>query len=379
MNNFSIDLLHGLVELLVAAAATYTLLRLLEPLAIRFGLLDHPHGRKDHAASTPSIGGIAMFAGMLVAAVAMHDWTPHNRYFMAGAAILVVIGVLDDLRDIRWWIRIVAQCVAVWVMTLGGTTAQDIGRIVGMRSTGLGVLSMPFTIFVTVGLINAINMIDGVDGLAGSIMLASMCMLGSAAIYSGNFALFIWTAIFAGAIIGFLLMNMRFPWQARARVFMGNAGSALLGFAVAWTSIRLTQNPGHPVTPVLGPWLIATPVIDCLALIAHRLAHGRSPFYADRDHMHHLMLDAGFRPAQLVLTLVAINFLLGLMAAIGLLANVPLLGLVLVYVGICIGYFWLTLKRERAVAMFAVLGRFLNRLGLKHAGDAAEPLPAEKN
>jgi UDP-GlcNAc:undecaprenyl-phosphate GlcNAc-1-phosphate transferase len=190
-------------------------------------------------------------------------------------------------------------------------------------------------------------------------------MLWSASVYCGNAGLAEQLLIAAGAVSGFLLMNMRFPWQPRARVFMGNAGSAFLGFIIAWASFRLTQNVWHPVTPILAPWLLATPLIDCVTLIARRLMRRQSPFRADREHMHHLMLDAGFTPTQLTVVLTSINLLLGLGAAIALKLKVPQPFLVLAFIALCVWYFWLTARRERAVAAFARLGRLLVRLRLK--------------
>jgi UDP-GlcNAc:undecaprenyl-phosphate/decaprenyl-phosphate GlcNAc-1-phosphate transferase len=359
------SVLHAIVGFAAAAAATFAVLWLLQPVAKQFGLLDRPEGRKDHAAPTPSTGGLAMLLGIFLTFALLNQWTLESTCFIAAATLLVGIGILDDLHDLRWWVRVIAQCAAVSVMIYGGLRVERIGQIVGLPSTGLGEWSIPFTMFATVGVINAINMTDGVDGLAGGIVLAALCMLEAAAVHSGNAILANKLVVFAGAVFGFLLMNMRFPWQPRARVFMGNAGSALLGFTIAWASFSLTQDYGHPVSPVLPPWLVATPVIDCVSLIAHRLAHGQSPFRADREHMHHLMLDAGFTPTQVTIALIGTNLLLGLLAAIALLEKVPQPLLVLVYIGICVGYFWLTLRRERAVAAFAFVRRLLAGLNLK--------------
>ena len=124
-------------------------------------------------------------------------------------------------------------------------------------------------------------------------------------------------------------------------------------------SFRLTQNDNHPVTPILAPWLVATPLIDCVSLIGRRLLRGQSPFRADREHMHHLMLDAGFTPNQLALTLMAINLALGASAAVALRLHVQQWVLVAVFVGLCFGYFALTLRREHAVAALKKLHRLL--------------------
>ncbi len=356
---------QAIFELPVAVLTTFVILWALQKVAPRIGLIDHPLGRKDHEEPTPSTGGIAMLLGIALTSAMFGQWTPQWMYFLAAGALLILIGVLDDLYDLKWWVRVIAQCAAVLVMVYGGLRVEHVGQIVGMKSTGLGSWSVPFTMFATVGVINAINMSDGVDGLAGGIVLATLCMLEAAALHSGNIVLAERLAVFAGAVFSFLLLNMRLPWQHRARVFMGNAGSALLGFTIAWASFSLTQDRAHPVTPVLAPWLVATPVIDCLSLILRRVMRGQSPFRADRDHMHHLMLDAGFTPTQLTLTLVGINLSLGLFAALARVAQVPQTLLVLAFVGLLLGYFWLTWKRERGVAAFAALNRSLTRLHLK--------------
>lgn len=342
-----------------AAMMTFAAIRLLQPAARRFGLLDYPAGRKDHAQPTPTTGGLAILIGIVLAMTLANHWTTFRIGFCAAGALLVIVGVLDDLYDLRWWLRILVQCLAVWIIYLSGVAAEHVGQMFGAKTTGLGAWQLPFTMFATAGVINAINMADGVDGLAGGIVLATFCMFDAAAVYSGNYTLAEQLAGFAGAVLGFWMLNMRFPWQPRARVFMGNAGSALLGFAIAWASFRLTQNGSHPVTPILAPWLVATPLMDCVVLIGRRLLHGQSPFRADRNHMHHLMLDAGFGPAQVSLTLIAINLLLGGAASVALKAKLPQPALVLIYVAMCFAYFWLTARRERAVAFFALLRRWL--------------------
>jgi len=123
--------------------------------------------------------------------------------------------------------------------------------------------------------------------------------------------------------------------------------------ATAWASFRITQNQAHPVTPILAPWLVATPLIDCVSLIGRRLLNGQSPFRADRNHMHHLMLDAGFSPSQVTVTLVATNLMFGLLASIALKAHLPDPALVAIFICLCFGYFYLTARRERALTFFA--------------------------
>lgn len=167
--------------------------------------------------------------------------------------------------------------------------------------------------------------------------------------------------------------NFPMPRRPRARVFLGNAGSAFLGFSIAWIVFRLTQNAGHPVNPVLALWLIPVPVIDCLVLIVRRFRHGRSPFAADRNHVHHLMRDAGFSTVQLVLTLAGFSLLGGLLVGQAMRLDVPNPLLMGLFVAAWAGWCALTLRRRRACAMFAALHRALSA-GWEWTRPANEPV-----
>jgi UDP-GlcNAc:undecaprenyl-phosphate GlcNAc-1-phosphate transferase len=195
-------------------------------------------------------------------------------------------------------------------------------------------------------------MADGLDGLAAGQALVSLLLFLCFALYAGNIAMAERLLAVAAAVVGFLVWNMRFPWQRSAKVFLGDAGSMLLGFVIAWTAVRLSQNPAHPVSPVLGPWTIALPLIDCVSLIFRRMRHGRSPFSADRDHLHHLLLDAGYRPAGIAWGLMAMSALMGFSAAVALKAGVSRPLLVLIFLFLIAVHYLLTDDRERAVAFF---------------------------
>jgi UDP-GlcNAc:undecaprenyl-phosphate GlcNAc-1-phosphate transferase len=193
-------------------------------------------------------------------------------------------------------------------------------------------------------------------------MLTALIMVLVAAGYSGNDMLAERTMVLVGALIGFLLFNFRFPGRRRALAFMGNSGSALLGLVVAWACFRLTQNEGHPVSPVLALWLAPVPVVDCLVLIVRRLMAGRSPFSADHDHIHHILRDAGFGPMSTALGLAVFTGLCGLVIGQCLRWNVAEPLLLAAYGVLLLFWFGLTTKRARAVAFFRVArfwGRFL--------------------
>lgn len=350
------SLMHGLDLAgagLAFALTTLTLL-LLQPLAARLNLLDHPDdGRKDHAHPTPVTGGIAILVGCLVGFFGMQASTSTVQAFGAAAVLLVVVGIYDDLYDLRWYWRILAQAVAALLMIYwGGVRVEQIGPTLGLGPMSLGWLSVPFTVFATIGLINAMNMIDGADGLAGSLGLAALVMLAAASVYAGNAVLAARLSVLCGALAAFLAWNVRLPWRPRARVFLGNAGSALLGLVIAWVAFRLTQNPGHPVNPVLALWLLPIPVMDCLVLIARRLQEGRSPFSAGRDHIHHFMQDAGFGPTRAAMLLTLFSVLCGLLVGQAMRMDVPNPLLLAAFVLLCVGWYLLTRKPARAVALF---------------------------
>ncbi len=300
-----------------SAVAAFVLAALLpwwlEPAARRLDLMDYPKGRKDHERPTPVTGGLAMAIASVLAYWAAPNLTPSIQAFCIAAVLLVAVGLWDDKHDLRWYWRILAQVLAALVVIFwGGVRVEQLGPLFGLGQTSLGFLSVPFTVFATVGIINAMNMIDGADGLAGMLGLAALAMLCAASVYAGNLVLAERVAVLCGALAGFLVWNLRFPWRPRARVFMGNAGSGFLGLVIAWVSFRLTQNDGHPVNPVLALWLLPIPVMDTLVLIVRRLQEGRSPFAAGRDHIHHMMQDAGFGPTRAAFWLTVFSLACGL-------------------------------------------------------------------
>ncbi len=366
-----------LLALVLAGLAAWAAIWALQPFAARLGLLDHPHSdRKHHVQPTPVTGGPGMLLALVVLFACLPiPITPGVRAFLLGSLLLAVVGVLDDLHDLRWWWRILAQGVAALVMVyLGDVRVEQLGRVFGVGDLSLGMLSVPFTVFATVGLINAVNMIDGADGIGGILVAAALAMLAAAGLYAGNLSMVHMSLALLAVVLGFLAHNFPTPWRPRARVFMGNAGSAFLGYAIAWIVLRLTQTQGHPVSPVLALWLVPIPVIDCLVLIVRRARQGRSPFAADRDHIHHIMRDAGFSAGGLALLLAGVSLVLGLGAALAMLADIPDPWLLVAFIAACTGWLWLTTDRPRAVTfMRRLYVRFPARRAVDDRTDAAAP------
>jgi UDP-GlcNAc:undecaprenyl-phosphate GlcNAc-1-phosphate transferase len=308
-----------LYSLLAAGLGTLLLLRVLQPVALRIGLVDHPKGHKHHTGEIPSIGGIAMFGGfwltVLILDVPFTDWFS----FFTASAFLMIIGVWDDVHALPALPRFVAQIAAALMMIFeGGLMVENLGNILGNGTVDLTDWAVPFTVFIIVGGINAVNMIDGVDGLAGSLVLLFVLSLAGFAVLHGLPAESKVLLIFALAIVAFLILNLRLPGRQRAKIFMGDAGSMFLGLAISWFFIHLSKTTQNAIVPVTALWLFAIPVMDTVSLIFKRLLRGRSPFVSNRDHLHHILLQAGYSVNQ---TLIIILLLEALFIGIGLLGN----------------------------------------------------------
>ncbi len=348
--------------LLAAGVAALLLILAFMPIGRWLGLVDRPGGRKQHHATTPVTGGVAMCAAAISIGFLMFDAPPSFVAFGVGAGVVTLVGLLDDRLDLPWWSRIAAQVFAALAMVhIGDVRIVSLGPLFGGDDIILGPLSVAFTVFATVGIINAINMVDGSDGLAGGLTLVSLLLLALLSAYSNHQVLLSLLMPLIGVVLAFLAFNFRFPWQRNARIFMGNAGSAFLGFAVAWAAIRVTQSgDGEPVPAILAPWIVAIPLMDCLALIARRLLRGDSPFAADRRHLHHLMEEAGFAPVAIALSLMASGALLGVGAIAASRAGAPDWVLLIIFLALQVLYFVFTLQNDRTARRLLALRRRLH-------------------
>lgn len=346
-------MLDALTNFVASALICFFIIKLLIPFSNRIGLLDKPDARKQHDAPTPPIGGFGVFLGILLPYLYVAGLSQEFVGFAAGAALMVLIGALDDKYHIDWKTRIAIQALsALSLIYISGVRAEHVGPLFGFGDIELGWLSVPFTVFVTLGLINAMNMFDGIDGLVGVVCSAVTVMFICAALYSGAYDVALGLFWVLGAMAGFLWFNLRRPGQKTARVFLGDAGSGFIGFLLAFIIFRLTQNEAHPISPILGPFLLAPPIIDCLVLIVHRLRRGKSPFAAGRDHAHHLMLDAGFSVNQTVFFILLITCATGFAGALAMYINVPEPLMVMGYLFAMFSWLWITETEQRAHAYF---------------------------
>lgn len=222
----------------------------------------------------------------------------------------------------------------------------DLGDLFWPGATfALGLCAVPFTIFCTVGVINAMNMVDGLDGLAGGIAGISLLLLAWAAFVAGLYTDVHLLLLAVGVVLTFLCFNLRFPWRRRgAKVFMGNAGSMFLGLILAWFLIKLSQGEQRAFTPVTALYLFGVPLLDMFTLTVRRIAKHRSPFAADREHLHHLLMRAGYSVNQSVMIMWGLALGLGITGLAGVYFRIAESVMFYTFLGLCSLYFYATTR-----------------------------------
>ena len=308
----------------MALVVTALLVEVARRLAPAVGLIDSPDGRKSHHGDIPLVGGIAIFAALLVV-LAFGGTLADHWFFFVSASILVAVGVCDDAFGISPLLRLAIQSATVlFIATVGGTYVADLGNILPIVGTlGLGWMAVPFTVFVGVGAINAFNMSDGVDGLCGTLTLVALTGLGIAAGLAGRESELVLILTLAGGLIGFLFFNVRLPQRKQAKAFLGDAGSYLLGLSVLYLAIRLSQGPDRAIAPVAALWFCMLPLLDTVGMILRRMRRGISPFSPDREHLHHVFLLARFSVTATWVGLALVATAGMLFGLIGLIIGVP--------------------------------------------------------
>jgi UDP-GlcNAc:undecaprenyl-phosphate GlcNAc-1-phosphate transferase len=286
---------------IVGMVVTMVCLPALVRLAVKWLMVDHPGARKVHSIAIPRVGGVAMACGVFVASLFTINLQPADIWFLAAAAVLTIFGALDDRFDLDYRVKFIGQLTAVAIVVAAGDVRfQSIA--LDDRLWLPSWLSVPITVVFLVGITNAVNLADGLDGLAGGTTFLCLCavaLLSSAGLPGSSTAL---TLAFAGAVLGFLRFNT-YP----ASVFMGDAGSQLLGFSIGVLSIRATQSASSEISAAIPILLLAVPILDTLSVMVQRIAEGRSPFSPDKNHIHHKLLAMGFGHHEAVMLIYVVQ------------------------------------------------------------------------
>ena len=276
-----------LLQFIVALLVTALCIRPLARIAPTLGLCDDPGPRKVHSQPVPRVGGIAMAIGIVAATALAQQFDRSLTGLLAGAATLLLFGVWDDRNNLGPLAKLAGQVIAVALaMFLGGIRIDSV--TLEMRHALPDVAGYVLTLLFLVGITNAVNLSDGLDGLAGGMVLLCLAAVALLAAANGQLGVVAMALAECGAILGFLRFNT-YP----AQVFMGDAGSQLLGFTTGALAILATQGEQTPVSAALPLLLLGVPILDTISVIVQRLRAGRSPFTSDRNHLHHRLLALG--------------------------------------------------------------------------------------
>lgn len=328
----------------VAAMLSYFFTPPVKNFAHKVGAIDVPKdARRMHKKPIPRLGGLAIYGGFLCSILIFGQLDETMLCVLLGAAIIVALGIFDDVlalgAKLKFVVQIVAAAIPVCIGDLQIGLFTNLNPLSDTPFVHLGILAVPVTIIWIVGITNAVNLIDGLDGLAvGVSSIAAITML-AVALLTGNMPIAITMAALAGACIGFMPYNLN-----PAKIFMGDTGSTFLGYMLATVSI-MGLFKFYAVISFAVPFLIlGLPIFDTANAIIRRVAAGRSPMSPDRGHVHHKLIDMGFNQKQAVAILYAISATLGLTAVVltssGEVKAIVLLLAVLaaILVGACIIY-----------------------------------------
>jgi UDP-GlcNAc:undecaprenyl-phosphate/decaprenyl-phosphate GlcNAc-1-phosphate transferase len=302
-----------LLSLSVSFAITFLAIPVIISVAEMKKLYDVPDERKIHQTPIPSLGGVGIFAGFVLASLLTIGFSAASefQFYMAAALVIFFLGVKDDILVISPIKKFIGQVLAAFLIVYkGGIQLQSMHGFLGLYDLP-EMYSLVLTYLTVIVIINSFNLIDGVDGLAGSLGLMSTLIFGFYFLNIGQLPYAILAFSLAGSLSAFLIFNFQ-----PARIFMGDTGSLLIGLINAILVVKFINLAGspaspHPIlqSPAIGFSILLIPLLDTVRVFGIRIIHRRSPFSPDRNHVHHLMLDKGLSHRTITLTLVGINLL----------------------------------------------------------------------
>lgn len=302
-----------LIALIVALAATPAVILL----ANKTGAMDAPDARKVHKGAMPRIGGLAIYAGFMVAILTMLDFSLLTeevargiKGLLIGGTMVVLLGLIDDYKNLPAKVKLLGQIAAACVVVFFDVRIDFITDPFGDYFY-LEYFAAPATVFWIVGLTNTVNLIDGLDGLAAGVATIASCTIFLVALQDEVMVVALFTAALAGSAIGFLRYNFN-----PAKIFMGDTGSMFLGFILAGISVIGAVKSAATIALIVPILALGVPIMDTAFAIVRRYRGGVPIFKPDKGHLHHRLLDLGFTQRQAVLLMYVISALLGLSAVI---------------------------------------------------------------
>ncbi|QFU74630.1 undecaprenyl/decaprenyl-phosphate alpha-N-acetylglucosaminyl 1-phosphate transferase [Halioglobus maricola] len=303
-----------LAQFFTIFAAALIISRICISCGFRLGLVDRPDARKLHNGAVPLTGGIAIFLTIAFGTLVLGT-APYTPEMLLIATAVFLVGVIDDSRHINATLRLLIQfgCGAL-LATFGGIAIHNVGNLLAMGDIDLALLTVPLTALAVAGLANAYNMIDGIDGLAASMIALPLAVLYLLALNAGHpHTSFLLLMLVPIAV--FLLFNLGPNNRVLPKMFLGDGGSITLGFLVTASLVFFSQGGDAVILPVTALWLVTVPLMDMLATMLRRLKNGKKLMEADRWHLHHTLQDLGLSARQALLVMLVYGCLA---AALGL-------------------------------------------------------------
>ncbi|MDX7686076.1 UDP-N-acetylglucosamine--undecaprenyl-phosphate N-acetylglucosaminephosphotransferase [Aeromonas caviae] len=287
---------------------------ILRKVAKKINLVDRPNERKKHVGMIPLVGGVSIYITLMIALWFEPSLLMSADIYVLCASVLVMMGAIDDKYDVDYRVRLIVQILISCTMIFAaGLSLKSLGHIFFNVEVILGPLGYIITIFAILGAINAFNMVDGIDGLLGGLTMVTFGALSYIHYADSQLPLARFCLLMMIVVIPYICLNLGFPFGVRKKIFMGDAGSMLIGFTVIWVLLQGTQGPKSQMNPVTALWLIAVPLMDMTCIMVRRIRKGVSPFKPDREHLHHICLRAGLSSHQALIMICSIAALLAAM------------------------------------------------------------------
>ncbi|MDN3698367.1 UDP-N-acetylglucosamine--undecaprenyl-phosphate N-acetylglucosaminephosphotransferase [Vibrio cortegadensis] len=305
-----------LLELTFVFFFSFSTLFLMRKIAKNIGLVDKPNARKFHTGAVPLVGGISICICIAQFIAFKPDVIQHSWIYLGSIVLLTLVGALDDKFDLSFKVRLGIQAgLSICMIYFADIELMSLGNMFGFGDVHLGWMGGIVTVIAVIGAINAFNMVDGIDGLLGGLSIVTFAGLAILLNVDMEWGLAYLCVVFIVAMIPYIFMNLGILGRER-KVFMGDAGSMMIGFTVIWLLLGVSQDETSSLMrPVTALWLIAVPLMDMAAIMIRRVKRGDSPFKPDREHLHHIFQRLGLSSKQ---TLLAICTIASLYAGFGI-------------------------------------------------------------